>query len=166
MGTLYAGTVGAGAYKAVAGHTFTTRAELLAGAQDPARFWEVLPTPADAGAGVRVVASRSHQNDETRAFITALEARCGEVELVSIGSSLKICLVAEGRADVYPRIAPTMEWDTGAAQAVLEAAGGTIVAYGTNEALRYNKENLLNPYFVASRSGWERDVQASPARGK
>jgi 3'(2'), 5'-bisphosphate nucleotidase len=60
-------------------------------------------------------------------------------------------MVAEGRADVYPRVAPTMEWDTAAAQAVVEASGGRVVQYGTGEPLRYNKENLLNPFFVVSR---------------
>ena len=99
---------------------------------------------------IRVVASRSHCNDETKAFIAELEKQ-GRVELVSSGSSLKLCLVAEGRADVYPRIAPTMEWDTGAAQAVVEASGATVVQYGTDIPLLYNKENLLNPYFVVSR---------------
>ncbi len=100
---------------------------------------------------VRVVASRSHCNDETKAFIADLEAKHGAVELVSSGSSLKLCLVAEGSADVYPRIAPTMEWDTAAAQAVVEASGATVVQYGTDDALIYNKENLLNPFFVVSR---------------
>jgi 3'(2'), 5'-bisphosphate nucleotidase len=105
---------------------------------------------------IRVVASRSHMNPETEAFIAALEKQ-GRVELVSNGSSLKLCMVAEGRADVYPRIAPTMEWDTAAAQAVVEASGGTVVQYGTNEPLRYNKENLLNAFFVVS----GRDYRAS-----
>jgi 3'(2'), 5'-bisphosphate nucleotidase len=98
---------------------------------------------------IRVVASRSHMNPETETFIAALEKQ-GRVELVSSGSSLKLCMVAEGRADVYPRIAPTMEWDTAAAQAVVEASGGTVMQYGTKEPLRYNKENLLNPFFVVS----------------
>ncbi len=96
---------------------------------------------------IRVVASRSHCSDETKAFIAELEKK-GRVELVSSGSSLKLCLVAEGSADIYPRIAPTMEWDTAAAQAVVEVSGATVVQYGTGEALAYNKENLLNPYFV------------------
>jgi 3'(2'), 5'-bisphosphate nucleotidase len=99
---------------------------------------------------LRVVASRSHMNPETEAFIAGLETK-GRVELVSSGSSLKLCMVAAGRADVYPRIAPTMEWDTAAAQAVVEASGGTVVQYGSEEPLRYNKETLLNPFFVVSR---------------
>ena len=82
-------------------------------------------------AALRVVASRSHCNDETHAFIQSLENEFGKVELVSSGSSLKLCLVAEGSADVYPRIAPTMEWDTAAAQAVVEASGGRVVQYNS-----------------------------------
>jgi len=112
---------------------------------------------------IRVVASRSHLNQETSDFIDAVAKQypdC-EVEKVSKGSSLKLCMVAEGSADIYPRVAPTMEWDTGAAQGVVEAAGkGTYrfetfpvnsVEFGCSidtEKLKYNKEDLLNPYFV------------------
>ena len=79
----------------------------------------------------------------------------GPAKLVSIGSSLKICLVADGSADVYPRIAPTMHWDTGAAQAVLEAAGGCLVQWDDHEPLRYDRPSLVNPYFVAYAHDWE-----------
>jgi 3'(2'), 5'-bisphosphate nucleotidase len=65
-----------------------------------------------------------------------------------MGSSLKLCLVAEGIADVYPRFAPTMEWDTAAAQAVAEAAGRKVLVHNSDLPLRYNKENLLNPWFL------------------
>lgn len=112
---------------------------------------------------LRVVASKSHCNDETRAFIVGLEDKYGEPELLSRGSSLKLCMVAEGVADIYPRIAPTMEWDTAAAHAVVKAAGGDVFVYDSsieplnyvsgNPALTsvgYNKKNLLNPYFVVS----------------
>jgi len=88
-----------------------------------------LPTSHISRSTIKVVASRSHCNDETREFIQSVEKECGETELVSSGSSLKLCLVAEGSADVYPRIAPTMEWDTAAAQAVVEASGGRVVKY-------------------------------------
>ena len=88
-----------------------------------------LPTSHIPHSTIKVVASRSHCNDETRKFIQSLEKEFGEAELVSSGSSLKLCLVAEGSADIYPRIAPTMEWDTAAAQAVVEAAGGRVVKY-------------------------------------
>ena len=96
-------------------------------------------------AGLRVVASRSHLNEETKAFVEALN----EPELVSKGSSLKLLLLASGEAELYPRIAPTSEWDTAAAQIVLEEAGGQVLQHGTTEPVIYNKENLLNPYFVA-----------------
>lgn len=123
---------------------------------------------------LRIVASRSHCNEETREFISALEAEYGAVELVSSGSSLKLCMVAEGSADIYPRIAPTMEWDTAAAHAVVAAAGGQVVKYDAAvpatsylmhgawsmeqggsmphapRSLLYNKQNLLNPCFVVS----------------
>jgi 3'(2'), 5'-bisphosphate nucleotidase len=75
----------------------------------------------------------------------------GEVEFISAGSSLKLCLVAEGRADIYPRTGPTMEWDTGAGQAIVEFSGGKVYQYDTTEPLLYNKEDLLNPWFVVIR---------------
>lgn len=96
--------------------------------------------------GLRVVASRSHINQETKEFMDQLT----NPDIVSKGSSLKFLILANGGAELYPRIAPTMEWDTGAAQIVLEEAGGTVLQYGTDIPLQYNKKNLLNPYFVAS----------------
>ena len=105
-----------------------------------------------------VVASKSHLNKETEQFIKMLEKYFNKVETTSIGSSLKICLVAEKKADIYPRIAPTMEWDTAAAHAVLKGAGGKMVQYEPIsdfsdlkklKELKYNKEDLLNPYFIA-----------------
>jgi 3'(2'), 5'-bisphosphate nucleotidase len=95
--------------------------------------------------GLRVVCSRSHLNEGTQAFIDALN----EPEKVSRGSSLKFLILARGEAHLYPRLAPTMEWDTGAAQIVLEEAGGKVVEAETRTPLRYNKENLLNPHFIA-----------------
>ena len=97
---------------------------------------------------VTVVASRSHLTDDVRDFIADLEANGKTVEFLSAGSSLKLCLVAEGSADVYPRLGPTMEWDTGAAHAIALEAGRQVLEHGTGTALRYNKENLLNPYFI------------------
>lgn len=96
-------------------------------------------------AGLRVVASRSHLNDETKAFVDHLNAP----ELVSKGSSLKLLLVAAGEAELYPRLAPTMEWDTAAAQIIVEEAGGQVLQAGTESPVVYNKKNLLNPYFIA-----------------
>lgn len=95
----------------------------------------------------RVVASKSHLNEQTKAFIKQL----GPVCLIQAGSSLKFCRVAEGGADIYPRLAPTCEWDTAAAQAVLEGAGGVVLNQDGNP-LRYGKPEVLNPSFVAARN--------------
>jgi 3'(2'), 5'-bisphosphate nucleotidase len=98
----------------------------------------------------RVVGSRSHMNEETSSFIESLKIEGMETDIVAAGSSLKFCLIAEGKADVYPRFAPTMEWDTAAGQSICEAAGFKVNIKNTNEPLRYNKENLLNPHFIVS----------------
>ncbi|MCL4133788.1 UNVERIFIED_CONTAM: hypothetical protein GTU68_041010 [Idotea baltica] len=95
--------------------------------------------------GLKVVASRSHLNDETKAMLEQLT----DPEIVAKGSSLKFLIIAEGLAHFYPRIAPTMEWDTGAAHIILKEAGGQVIQYQSREPLMYNKENLLNPYFLA-----------------
>lgn len=94
--------------------------------------------------GLRVVASRSHMNEETQQFINSLR----KPGLVSAGSSLKFMLLASGQADVYPRYAPTMEWDTAAAHAIVKETGFEVTQYGSDSPLVYNKENLLNPYFL------------------
>jgi 3'(2'), 5'-bisphosphate nucleotidase len=95
-----------------------------------------------------VVSSRSHSSPETEAFIRKMQAEHGEIAFLSKGSSLKLCMIAEGSAHVYPRFAPTMEWDTAAGQAICEAAGFSVVEAGTGESLKYNKPHLLNPWFV------------------
>lgn len=95
-----------------------------------------------------VVASRSHMSDETKDFITELEQEHGEVEIASMGSSLKLCLVAEGAADIYPRFAPTMEWDTAAGHAIVLGSGKAVIDHSTGELMKYNKENLLNNWFI------------------
>jgi len=94
-----------------------------------------------------IVASRSHLNEETKKFIDSIKTD-KEKEFISIGSSLKLCLVAEGKADIYPRLAPTMEWDTAAADAIVRKAGKKVYQFENNLSLKYNKENLLNPYFI------------------
>ena len=98
-----------------------------------------------------IAGSRSHSTPELEAFVEEKRREHGEVEFISAGSSLKLCLVAEGRADIYPRTGPTMEWDTGAGQAIVENAGGKVLQYDTDQPLLYNKENLLNPWFVVTR---------------
>ena len=94
--------------------------------------------------GLKVVASRSHLNDETKEFLTGLN----NPDIVSMGSSLKFMMIAEGKADIYPRFAPTMEWDTAAAHAIMLALGGNVFD-NKQKPLMYNKENLLNPHFEA-----------------
>lgn len=93
-----------------------------------------------------VVASKSHLSVETQSYIDALETKT--VEQVSKGSSLKLCMVATGEADVYPRLAPTMEWDTAAADAIVRESGKMTYQFETHSPVVYNKENLLNPWFI------------------
>lgn len=96
-----------------------------------------------------MVGSRSHMSDETATFFDDVRRDYPDAEVISKGSSLKICMVAEGSADVYPRFAPTMEWDTAAGHAIAKAAGFEILqAKNDSEPLRYNKEDLLNPWFI------------------
>jgi len=99
---------------------------------------------------IRIVGSRSHMNTQTEDFVKEI-AKNNEVVIVSKGSSLKFCLIAEGKADIYPRFAPTMEWDTAAGQAICEASGIEVISNETNKALLYNKENLLNPWFIVKK---------------
>jgi len=94
-----------------------------------------------------IVVSKSHMSDETQKYIDEIKTKKEKV-LISKGSSLKLCLVAEGLADIYPRLAPTMEWDTAAAHAVVLESGKQVVEYETNSAIQYNKKDLLNPWFI------------------
>lgn len=98
-----------------------------------------------------VVASRSHMSTETYQHIEALKSQYGQVDIVTSGSSIKMCLVAEGVADEYPRFGPTMEWDTAAGQALLQEAGASLIDYETGEPMRYNRVDLLNKWFIAKR---------------
>ena len=96
----------------------------------------------------RVVGSRSHLSLETENYINKLRKEKGEIDLVSMGSSLKICLVAEGFADVYPRFAPTMEWDTAAGHAIAKYAGKNLIDLETNSEMIYNRPILKNNWFI------------------
>ncbi len=124
---IYFGQVGIGSWRAENG-------------QEPVPI--SVRTP-DKSSGLTVVMSRSHPSRELTDFLVDIDV----AEALPVGSSLKFCVVAEGRADLYPRLGPTMEWDTAAGQAVVEAAGGTVETLDGNP-LSYNKENLLNPHFV------------------
>jgi len=109
-----------------------------------------LPIDNNSKTSFTVVGSRSHTSEEFTEFVKQLNQKHENVEFISSGSSLKLCLVAEGKADVYPRFGPTMEWDTAAGQAIVEQAKGTVMETETNEPLSYNKSNLLNPFFIVS----------------
>lgn len=140
---LYVGHCGEGAWRLEAGadRVFASWDELTAEGRK-------LPLTQDESGVTRVVVSRSHLDDHTRQFIDRLQAEGHRVETVASGSSLKICLLAEGSADLYPRFAPTSEWDTAAGDGVLRAVGGALHEVDTDQPLHYNKENILNPFFM------------------
>ena len=96
-----------------------------------------------------IVASKTHLSKETEEYINNLKLNYGDIDLQSKGSSLKLCLIAEGTADLYPRLSPTMEWDIAAGDAIIRASGGKVINYFTGKNLLYNKEDLLNPWFIA-----------------
>jgi 3'(2'), 5'-bisphosphate nucleotidase len=143
---MYSGAVDLGSWRTDAG-----------GTREPIAVREAAATP------LRVVGSRSHPSPELAEYLAALPP----YELTDMGSSLKICLVAEGAADIYPRLGPTSEWDTAAAQAILESAGGRMIDLA-GRPLRYNsKDDLLNPHFLAfgdQRRDWLAPIQSSRGR--
>ncbi|GAB5557812.1 MAG: 3'(2'),5'-bisphosphate nucleotidase CysQ [Schleiferiaceae bacterium] len=143
--TLYFASLEMGAFKceAVEGSDFT---KSLADFKN-----QSMALPVSKERPFTIVGSRSHMSPETEEYIRSLEAKHGSVEVMSVGSSLKICMVAEGSADEYPRFAPTMEWDTAAGQAIAEGAGFRMLQGLTEEPVRYNKEDLLNPWFIVKR---------------
>ncbi len=99
------------------------------------------------------VGSRSHMSEETEEYISTFKEKYGDIEIISKGSSLKLCMVAEGKADVYPRFAPTMEWDTAAGHAIAVSAGFLVTKKDGVKPLEYNKEDLLNPWFIVKSKG-------------
>jgi 3'(2'), 5'-bisphosphate nucleotidase len=107
-----------------------------------------LKTNEDKNEKLYVVASKSHLSEETQEFIDSLDTKV--IEQVSKGSSLKLCMVASGEADIYPRLAPTMEWDTAAADAIVRESGKMTYQFEENIPMVYNKENLLNPWFIVN----------------
>jgi 3'(2'), 5'-bisphosphate nucleotidase len=132
-GTLYAAQAGKGSWREEAG-------------AEPTLLWNDKHYTTEKQ--ITVVASRSHLTPEVEAFVDLLRVGGKDVEFLSSGSSLKLCLVAEGKATVYPRFGPTMEWDTAAADAVVRGAGKSVLRHDTGEPLVYNKEDLLNPWFM------------------
>ena len=139
-GTTYRGLVGSGAWRSKSGDA-----------------QQRIQAESTCCARPRVLASRSHRNAALEALLATLRKDLGDYELLTAGSSLKFCRLAEGEADLYPRLGPTSEWDTAAGQAVLEAAGGYVVTLA-GEPLRYNSgDSFLNPHFLAyadASRGW------------
>lgn len=131
---LYYASIGQGAYKVERGAT--TRLPL-----------SLAPRPSR----LTVVGSRSHAGKELQDYLAHLREKFGDLDFISAGSALKFCLVAEGKADLYPRLGPTMEWDTAAGQLIVEEAGGRVIETTGGAALRYNKEKLVNPNFIVYR---------------
>jgi 3'(2'), 5'-bisphosphate nucleotidase len=120
--------------------------------QDAGRRAQRIRARAYQGGKAQVVASRSHPGEQLARFLSNVAHAQGEPEMLSMGSALKLCLVAEGAADVYPRFGPTSEWDTAAAHCVVQIAGGRITTMD-KAPLRYNKRSLLNPWFLVSGAG-------------
>ena len=141
-GMLYFGIVGMGTWKTVLPLLKADYPEFEFGNS------KALPKKCNAEEAFVIVASRSHLNAETEEYIQQARAQHRVVQLISSGSSLKMCLVAEGTADVYPRFAPTMEWDTAAGNAIIRAAGKQVVDARTGQPLTYNKPDLHNPWFI------------------
>ena len=140
--TLYYAAEEIGCYKSLIQNPQSSIASLQALINSSAKL------PSETNTKFTIVASRSHLSEETEMFIDGLKTVHKEVEFISSGSSIKLCLVAEGSADIYPRFAPTMEWDTSAGQAICEIAGKQVIDYTTNKSVLYNKENLLNNWFI------------------
>jgi len=162
---LYIGVRGAGAFRATDVEDVQSLERACAGFPTLGKPFERLPSRPHSSDPLGVVASRSHLNEETKSFIAVLERSGQRLALASRGSALKLCMVASGEASLYPRLAPTMEWDTAAAQAVLECAGGRVViadaallsawqehgtpALNRGTPLGYGREELTNPPFLA-----------------
>lgn len=114
-----------------------------------ARCLTAFSPPVHAPETITVIGSRSHTSENFSGFVKRLKTRYGKVELVPAGSSLKFCLVAEGKAHLYPRLSPTMEWDTAAGEVIVKEAGGKVIDSETRKELVYNKKSLINPPFIA-----------------
>lgn len=138
--TLYAGDVKQGAWK-------LEKVEEEISFEDLKNEGEKLPVNGK-NRSFTLVGSRSHANEATKAYIEKRKKEHEHIDIISKGSSLKICMVAEGMADEYPRFGPTMEWDTAAGHAIANAAGKKLYQTNLQNELAYNKENLLNPFFI------------------
>lgn len=174
--TLYFGSLGAGAYRLSLSDTEGAKnlSPLLdaaaSDAEDIAGRMEALvgraekisvsgPGRNDAG-HITIAGSRSHGTGELETFLEAVKKEYKDVDFISAGSALKFCLVAEGRADIYPRFGPTMEWDTAAGQCIVEESGGEVLSLENGKPLEYNKQVLKNPRFVCRAKGMKLSLEA------
>ncbi len=148
-GLVYFSLPGRGAFR---GDVRAVRDFVSAG-NGPEHFQKLRVT--DGREGIVIAGSRSHGNERQNRFIERMKDIYREVEFLPAGSSLKFCMIAEGRADVYPRYGPTMEWDTAAGQAIVEAAGGRVLEMETGRPLQYNKKDLHNPWFIVDNGSME-----------
>jgi 3'(2'), 5'-bisphosphate nucleotidase len=148
---LYFASVEAGSYKISS--PGNTKFELIKQKADH------LPFPKNNRDKTIIVASKSHMNDETIKFIDTFIKIKKDYHLLSIGSSLKLCMIAEGKADIYPRLGPTMEWDIAASQAIAEYAGCKVISIKNGNRLTYNKKELLNPWFIVYTKDYEAIIE-------
>ncbi len=153
-----------GSFKAIKGTNFNDFNDLyLSIEKEKFSNFKKISVSSSLSSNLKVVMSKSHINNETLLFVSEIEKLFGKIEKISSGSSVKICLIAEGVADIYPRLGLTSEWDIAAADAILRNAGGSIFIYDPKHSIKdyiysndnvqkikYNKENIINPYFIVS----------------
>ena len=145
---LYFATQETGSFQIETAATVLNQDKKLPGMEKLCQYAQKLPFHRPSKDVFTIIGSRSHPSAELEAFVDQMGKKHRNVEFMPAGSSLKFCRVAEGKANIYPRFGPTMEWDTAAGQAIAENAGRSVTHYETGEPLLYNKENLLNPWFV------------------
>lgn len=133
-----------GAYKIRVGDDFE---KMKIDLDDLIKHADKLPV-VNANRSFTIVASRSHLTEETKSFIAKIKEQIDDIQFISRGSSLKLCMVAEGGAELYPRYAPTSEWDTAAGQAIVENSGGKVLVAENRVPMTYNKADILNPWFL------------------
>ena len=144
-GKIYFAISGRGAWKRI-GMTPNPNAQM--NISEIMRGAEQLPETDRANSPTRVALSRSHISPDTHIIVDSIKERFGNVEIITQGSSLTLCMVAEGSVDIYPRTTPTSEWDTAAGECILTEAGGSIRELEHNSILNYNKPTLINPNFI------------------
>lgn len=151
VGVIFVPVTGELYYASIDGGSFKTQLEKEWFKQNDFKLGTSQKLPFNKqSAKLRVVASVSHRSKQTNQFIQKMEEEYGKTEVVAVGSSLKLCKIAEGSADIYPRLGPTMEWDLAAGQAIAECAGAYVVDWNTRSRLKYNKPELLNNWFVVA----------------